>query len=59
MFSATGGRYSQFGVQDQCPLASVHKILIFAFQYEIVCTPFRHAQTLGTFSSDFWKLSLL
>ena len=39
--------------QDQCSSASVHKILIFAFPYERVCTPLhniystphRHAQT--------------
>lgn len=59
MFSATGSQYSQFCSQDQCPSASVHKIPIFAFLYERVCTPLhsicstphRHAQTSGTFSS--------
>lgn len=67
MFSATDGRYSQFCSQDQYPLVSVHKIPIFAFPYERVCTPLhsiystphRHAQTLGTFSSGLWKLPLL
>ena len=52
MFSATDGRYSQFCSQDQCPSTSVHKIPIFAFPYEKVCTqlhsiystPHRHAQ---------------
>ena len=42
------------------PLASSHKILIFAFPYEIICTPLhniystphRHAQTSETFASD-------
>ena len=67
MFSATGGQYLQFCSQDQCPSASSHKIPIFAFPYERVCTPLhnicntphRHAQTLGTFSSGLWKLPLL
>ena len=61
MFSATDGRYSQFCSANQCPSASSHKILIFSFPYERVCTPLhsicstphRHAQTLRTFSSDF------
>ena len=60
MFSATGGRYSRFCSPFQRPSASIHKIPIFAFLYEIICilihnicrTPHRHAQTLGTFSSS-------
>ncbi len=67
MFSATDGRYLWFYFQDQCLSASIHKIPIFAFLYEIICTPLhsiystphRHAQTLGTFSSGLWKLPLL
>ena len=67
MFSATGGRYSLSFSQDQCPLVSDHKIPIFAFLYEIECTPLhniystphRHAQTSGTFASGLWKLPLL
>lgn len=59
MFSATGGRYSLSFSQDQYPLVSDHKIPIFAFPYEKVCTPLhniyntphRHAQTLEIFSS--------
>ena len=67
MFSATGGRYSLSFSQDQCPLVSVHKIPIFAFPYERVCTPLhniynmphRHAQTLETSASGLCKLPLL
>ena len=39
MFSATDGRYLQFCSQVQYPLESVHKIPIFAFPYERICTP--------------------
>ncbi len=67
MLSATDGRYSLSVSPNQYLSASVHKIPIFAFLYERVCTPLhniyntphRHAQTLGTFASDLWILPLL